>query len=143
MDCDPPVENQCPHVVHGTLRSILEHNFYYDSNMPCFPQVYVNNVEMKPTIQLGDLIITTTDITVLVNASDIKAEILVSNLAVSVKLPFSYFRNNTEGHCGEYRSEISWHKMIIINEFVFICWNFTRSSISNLCLNVYLFIQII
>ncbi|KAF4094914.1 hypothetical protein G5714_023992 [Onychostoma macrolepis] len=63
-------------------------------------QVYVNDVEMKPTIQLGDIIITTTAITVLVNVSDIKAEILVSKQAVSVKLPFSYFHGNTEGQCG-------------------------------------------
>ncbi len=71
--------------------------------MPCIPQVYVNDVKMKPTIQLGVIIITTTAITVLVNVSDIKAEILISKHAVSVKLPFSYFHDNTEGQCGEYQ----------------------------------------
>ncbi|XP_056095226.1 mucin-2-like [Rhinichthys klamathensis goyatoka] len=63
-------------------------------------QVYVNDLMITPTSQLGDIIISTTDIAVLVNVSDIKVEILVSNLAVSVKLPFSYFHGNTEGQCG-------------------------------------------
>ncbi|KAG1928912.1 mucin-2-like [Pimephales promelas] len=63
-------------------------------------QVFVNDTEMKPTIELGDIIITTTGITVLVNVSDIKVEILVGTLGVIVKLPFSYFHHNTEGQCG-------------------------------------------
>lgn len=89
--------------------------------MPCFPQVFVNDKEMKPTIQLGDIIITTTGITVLVNVSDIKVEILVSDLGVIVKLPFSYFHGNTEGQCGEYRSQIPWCKMTMMNKLDFIC----------------------
>ncbi|KAK9952102.1 hypothetical protein ABG768_017960, partial [Culter alburnus] len=63
-------------------------------------QVYVNDALITPTYQLGDIIISTTDISVLVNISDIKVEILVTELAVAVKLPFSYFHGNTEGQCG-------------------------------------------
>ncbi|XP_051545118.1 mucin-2-like [Myxocyprinus asiaticus] len=63
-------------------------------------QVYVNEDEKIPTYVNEVLTITSSGISVLVNISEIKAEILVSHNTYSVKLPFSFFHNNTEGHCG-------------------------------------------
>ncbi|KAG1928905.1 mucin-2-like [Pimephales promelas] len=94
--CDVKKNLACPEYVIVNYKS---HQIKLTSNTTKV-QVYVNDSMIKPTFQLGDIIISTTDFAVLLNVSDIKVEILVGNLAVSVKLPFSYFHGNTEGHCG-------------------------------------------
>ncbi|KTF85507.1 hypothetical protein cypCar_00043010 [Cyprinus carpio] len=62
--------------------------------------VYVNDEETKPTYAIDNIIITTTGMAVTLNISDIKAEITVRELNVQIRLPFSYFHDNTEGQCG-------------------------------------------
>ncbi|XP_058622662.1 mucin-2 isoform X2 [Onychostoma macrolepis] len=65
--------------------------------------VYVNDEEQKPTYVIDNIIISTTGMKVTLNISDIKTEITVSKgryLNIQIRLPFSYFHDNTQGQCG-------------------------------------------
>ncbi|KAK9952098.1 hypothetical protein ABG768_017956 [Culter alburnus] len=94
--CNVQKHLACPEYVIVNYKS---HKIQLTSNTTKI-QVYVNDALIMPTYQVEDIIISTTDISVVVNITNIKAMILVSHLAVAVKLPFSYFHGNTEGLCG-------------------------------------------
>ncbi|XP_076847023.1 intestinal mucin-like protein [Brachyhypopomus gauderio] len=69
---------------------------------PTVNKVFVNDVEMIPTISNKDFTITTSGIEITVDIPAIQAQINFRGTYFEIKLPFSLFYNNTEGLCGVY-----------------------------------------
>lgn len=65
------------------------------------PQVLINGKQVFPTFSNSDLIITSTEIELLLKIPEIQAVVTFKGLLFSIDLPFSLFHNNTEGQCGK------------------------------------------
>ncbi|XP_055078191.1 mucin-2-like [Periophthalmus magnuspinnatus] len=69
--------------------------------------VYMNGKQIFPTYENEDLSITSTTIELRLRIPKIKAVVVFKSLQFSVELPFSLFRNNTEGQCGTCDNDTS------------------------------------
>ncbi|XP_059391580.1 intestinal mucin-like protein [Carassius carassius] len=95
--CDPIKHLACPEYVIVKYKS---YNITLASDKNKVVHVYVNDEEKNPTYITDNIIITTTDIKVTLNISEINTQIIVSDSYIQIRLPFSYFHNNTRGSCG-------------------------------------------
>ncbi|XP_043083631.1 intestinal mucin-like protein [Puntigrus tetrazona] len=95
--CDPIKHLACPEFVIVYYKS---YTIKLESDKNKVVRVYVNDKEKKPTYIISDIIITSTGMKVTLNISEINTEITVTDLGIEIRLPYSYFHDNTEGQCG-------------------------------------------
>uniref|UniRef100_A0A3B3SCI9 VWFD domain-containing protein n=1 Tax=Paramormyrops kingsleyae TaxID=1676925 RepID=A0A3B3SCI9_9TELE len=63
-------------------------------------KVEINNKTVFPPFSNGDIIITNTGIQISVAVPEIQAQVMFGGMLFGVKLAYSHFFGNTEGHCG-------------------------------------------